>query len=145
MPGHRQRDEKGWVHFPHQADIGVEGWGATLAQAFEQAALALTAAVTSESVCPAVAVEVACEARDRELLLVEWLNAIIYEMATRNMIFGAFRVRIEGNRLAGTLLGEPIDPKRHQPAAEPKGATYTALAVSQNRDGLWSARCVVDV
>src|SRR5574340_1133755 len=32
-----------WEHFPHQADIGVRGFGATKAQAFEQAALAVTA------------------------------------------------------------------------------------------------------
>jgi len=35
-----------WEHFPHEADIGVRGFGATPAEAFEQAALALTAAVT---------------------------------------------------------------------------------------------------
>ena len=141
----QQRAQTGWAHFPHEADIGVEGRGKTLAEAFEQAALALTKAVTSESVTPAIAIEIACEARDSELMLVEWLNAIIFEMATRNMIFGQFQVRIEGNTLTGTVWGEPVDPKRHQPAAEPKGATYTALSVSQDREGIWSARCVVDV
>jgi hypothetical protein len=25
----------GWEHFPHYADVGVRGWGATAAQAFE--------------------------------------------------------------------------------------------------------------
>ena len=141
----QQRAQTGWAHFPHEADIGIEGRGKTLAEAFEQAALALTKAVTSESVTPAIAIEIACEARDSELMLVEWLNAIIFEMATRNMIFGQFQVRIEGNTLTGIVWGEPVDPKRHQPAAEPKGATYTALSVSQDREGIWSARCVVDV
>jgi protein archease len=134
-----------WSHFPHQADVGVEGHGRTLAQAFEQAALALTAAVTTEKIADEVAIEVTCEARDKELLLVEWLNAIIYEMATRNMLFGRFHVEIDGNRLRGTLLGEPVDPPRHQPATEPKGATFTELSVSRDEHGMWSARCVVDV
>jgi SHS2 domain-containing protein len=35
-----------WEHYEHDADIGVRGYGATRAQAFEQAALALTAVVT---------------------------------------------------------------------------------------------------
>ena len=73
-----------------------------------------------------------CEAPDLELLFVEWLNAIIYEMAVRNMLFGRFAVRIEGTRLEGTLWGEPVDVERHAPACEPKGATYTALKVAKD-------------
>ena len=80
-----------------------------------------------------------------ELLLVEWLNAIIYEMAVRKMLFGRFAVRIDDGRLEGTLWGEPVDVERHAPACEPKGATYTALRVAKNPDGTWSAACIVDV
>jgi len=135
-----------WEHFPHAADVGVRGIGATLAGAFEQAALALTAVVTDAAVAPRVASEVRCQAPDRELLLVEWLNAIIYEMAVRRMLFGRFAVRIEGGtRLSATLWGEPVDVARHAPACEPKGATLTALKVALASDGTWSAACVVDV
>jgi protein archease len=61
------------------------------------------------------------------------------------MLFGRFAVTIDGTRLAATLWGEPVEPKRHRPACEPKGATYTALRVTQGADGLWSAACIVDV
>jgi protein archease len=137
--------EAGWKHFPHDADIGVRGWGATAAQAFEQAAQALTAVITHAEIAPQLAVQVRCEAPDIELLLVEWLNAIIYEMAVRKMLFGRFAVRIDNGRLEGTLWGEPVDVERHAPACEPKGATYTALRVAKNPDGTWSAACIVDV
>jgi tRNA nucleotidyltransferase (CCA-adding enzyme) len=73
------------------------------------------------------------------------VNAIIYEMAVRNMLFGQFAVRIEDRRLAGTLRGEPVDVERHAPACKPQGATYTALRVAKDTDGNWSAACVVDV
>ena len=116
-----------------------------MADAFQQAAQALTAAVTSANVAPDVAVEISCEAPDKELLFVEWLNAIIYEMAVRRMLFGRFSVRIEDTRLFGTLWGEVADAARHEPACEPKGATYTALRVAQDSNGIWSAACVVDV
>jgi tRNA nucleotidyltransferase (CCA-adding enzyme) len=135
----------GWEHFPHDADVGVRGRGATAAQAFENAALALTAVVTHADVAPKMAVDVTCEAPDLELLFVEWLNAIIYEMAVRAMLFGRFAARIGEGRLDGTLWGEPTDVERHAPACEPKGATYTALRVAQERDGSWTAACVVDV
>jgi SHS2 domain-containing protein len=134
-----------WENFPHDADVGVRGFGKSPAEAFEQAALALTAVVTTAEVTPKIEVGVICEAPDLELLFVEWLNAIIYEMAVRNMLFSRFSVRIDGTRLAGTLWGEPVDVQRHQPACEPKGATYTALKVSEDADGVWSAACIVDV
>lgn len=134
-----------WEHFPHDADVGVCGFGATAAEAFEQAATALTAVVTQAEVAPKIQVEVNCEAPDLELLFVEWLNAIIYEMAIRNMLFSRFTVRIEGSRLAGTLWGEPVDVEQHAPACEPKGATYTALKVAADNNGIWSAACIVDV
>jgi SHS2 domain-containing protein len=134
-----------WEHFPHDADVGVRGFGKTAAEAFERAAQALTAVVTTADIAPATAVEVSCEAPDLELLFVEWLNAIIYEMAVRKMLFSRFSVRIDGTRLSGTLWGEPVDVARHAPACEPKGATYTALKVAAGDDGLWSAGCIVDV
>jgi SHS2 domain-containing protein len=66
-------------------------------------------------------------------------------MAVSNMLFGHFAVRIVGKHLDGTLWGEPVDIARHSPACEPKGATYTALKVAQDDDGMWFAACVVDV
>jgi len=134
-----------WEHFPHDADVGVRGFGATPAEAFAQAALALTAVVTAARVAPLSSVEVRCEAPDLELLFVDWLNMIIYEMAVRSKLFGRFDVRIEGTRLEATLWGEPVDVARHAPACEPKGATYTVLSVTQDVDASWSAGCVVDV
>jgi SHS2 domain-containing protein len=134
-----------WEHFEHGADIGVRGFGATKAAAFEQAALALTAAVADPSaVRPRERIELACEAPDDELLLAEWLNALVYEMATRRMLFSRFAVALEGNRLRAEAWGEPLDAARHQPAVEVKGATYTALRVAREKGG-WVAQTVVDV
>ncbi|MCG6986445.1 MAG: archease [Thiocapsa sp.] len=140
------RPRAGWQHFQHMADIGVDGHGATLAEAFEQAALAMTAVITDPSrVHPDTAIAVSCTAPDDELLLVDWLNAWVYEMATRDMLFSRFEVTIEGHALRGTGWGEPVDLHRHQPAVEIKGATYTELCVCQDADSTWHARCVVDV
>lgn len=136
---------QGWEHFPHVADMGVRGWGTTIEQAFEQAALALTAIVTHVPIREQSRVEIIREAPDRELLLVEWLNAIIFEMATRNMLFGRFSVSIDGTTLRGAMWGEAVDVKRHAPACEPKGATLTALRVEREGDGRWTAACVIDV
>lgn len=135
-----------WEHFSHQADIGVRGLGTSMAEAFEQTALALTAVVTDLAlVNPTQTVAVECDNPDRELLLVDWLNAIVYEMAIRSMLFCHYEIHLEGTHLTATLHGEAVDVKRHQPAVEVKGATYTELKVEQRADGLWLAQCVVDV
>jgi tRNA nucleotidyltransferase (CCA-adding enzyme) len=135
-----------WEHFPHDADIGVRGCGPTMAAAFEQAALALTAVVTDPAhIARQQSVSIACEAPSAELLLVDWLNAVVLRMATDGLVFGAFEVAISGIRLDGRALGEPIDVARHQPAVEVKGATLTALEVAEQPDGTWRAQCVVDV
>ena len=133
-------------HFPHGADIGVRGVGPSLESAFEQAALALTGIVTEPArIEPLQTVRIDCAAPDLRLLLADWLNAVIYHMAVDHLLFGRFSVAIEGTQLEGWAWGEPVDPARHAPAVEPKGATYTALAVEPNPAGGWTAQCVVDV
>lgn len=136
----------GWEHFPHGSDIGVRGFGQSVEEAFEQAATALTAVVADVSaVGQSQAVEVHCGASDLELLFMSWLNAVIYEMAVRDMLFSKFRVVILGCSLTGTLFGEKVDPERHHVAVETKGATVTTLKVEREENGQWLAQCVVDV
>ncbi len=135
-----------WEHFPHQADIGVRGIGPTLASAFEQAAVAMTAVICDvDAVAAKTRVEIDCAAPDTGLLLVEWLNALILEMAAEGLLFGRFAVRIDDLRLHGTAWGEPVDVARHAPAVEVKGATLTELDVRRRANGEWIAQCVVDV
>ncbi len=135
-----------WEHFAHGADIGIRGFGATKAAAFEQSALALVAVITDPRRVEALrSVPISCEADDDELLLAAWLNAVIYEMAVRRMLFSRFQVALDGGRLQATAEGEPTSVKRHQPAVEVKGATYTTLRVARTEDGGWMAQTVVDV
>jgi SHS2 domain-containing protein len=134
-----------WEHFRHDADVGVRGVGATKAQAFEQAALALTAVMSDlQTIEAQQLIEVDCEAPDDELLLADWLNSLIYEMSARKMLFSRFSVQLDGRRLHGQAWGESVDPARHHPAVEIKGATYTSLRVARE-NGDWVAQTVVDV
>lgn len=134
-----------WEHYEHGADIGVRGFGETKAEAFEQAGLALTAVVTDpHKIGQFEAVTLECEAPDDDLLLAEWLNALVYQMATRRLLFSRFSVKIDGTRLRAQAWGEPIDAERHRPAVEVKGATYTTLRVARHGEG-WVAQTVVDV
>jgi len=135
-----------WEHFPHDADMGVRGIGTTKAQAFEQAALALTAIIVDPHlVQPRQKAHFTCDAADDELLLVDWLNALVFSMDQDKVLYHRFHVAIDKHRLEGTAWGEPVDRQRHEPAVEVKGATYTELFVHQRPNGTWMAQCVVDV
>jgi tRNA nucleotidyltransferase (CCA-adding enzyme) len=135
-----------WEHFEHDADLGVRGVGTEMAQAFVQGAIALTAVVTDPARVKATTkIEIACEAADDELLFADWLNAVIYAMSTRKMLFSRYEVEVHDHRLRGAAWGEPIDIARHEPAVEVKGATYTALKVAKTGNSEWVAQCVVDV
>ena len=135
-----------WEHFAHGADIGVRGRGDTVARAFEQAALALTAVVTDPSqVRPVEAVRIQCRAPDAELLLYEWLNNVVFQMSAGRRLFARFDVTITGDTLDAVAHGEAVDVARHAPAVEVKGATMTELAVTRDGDGRWRAQCVLDV
>jgi tRNA nucleotidyltransferase (CCA-adding enzyme) len=135
-----------WEHFHHQADIGVRGIGKSMAQAFEEAGVALMAVMCQPDTVEAKnEIQIECEAADVELLFVDWLSAIIYETATRGMLFGRFEAQIDGNKLSGKAWGEKIDAEKHKTIVEVKGATYAELKVACNEDGRWIAQCVVDV
>lgn len=125
--------------------MGVRGIGSNLSNAFEQGALAMTALITDPArIEPRERITIKCDAPDEELLFAQWLNSLIYEMATRRMLFGMFAVSIDGTQLQAEVWGECVDTQRHHPAVEVKGATYTALRVA-HEGAQWIAQTVVDV
>ncbi len=124
----------------------MRGAGATEAEAFEQAALALTAIVTSiDLVEPRQQIELHAENSDPDMLFVDWLDSVVFEMATRKMLFSRFEINLSGGKLNARAWGEPVDVERHHPAVEIKGATLTELKVEKQGGGKWIAQCVVDV
>jgi len=134
-----------WEHFHHQADIGIRGIGRSIEEAFEEAAVSMIAVICEPGTIKAKEqIHINCAGADKDLLLADWLNSIIYEMAVRKMLLGKFEVHIEAEKLTGKAWGEKADEKKHDMAVEVKAATYSQLAV-ENKDGKWIAQCVVDV
>lgn len=108
--------------------------------------MALMAVICSpEKVDPRDAVQVRCQAEESDLLFIDWINALIYEIDIRKMLFSRFEVHLDGTRLTAVVWGEPADPDKHELAVEVKAATYMALKVFLNPQQQWVAQCVVDV
>jgi SHS2 domain-containing protein len=135
-----------WEHFSHPSDIGIRGVGPTKAEAFAQAALALTAVISDpEKVEPKEPVDIRCREQDDELLFISWLSALLYEMDARDMLFSRFEVELVEGGLRARAWGEQVDVRRHEPAVEVKAATYAGLQVRRDDQGNWIAQCIVDV
>jgi SHS2 domain-containing protein len=131
-------------YFEHDADMGVVGRGTRIEEAFENAAAAVFAMMTDlRQVVSREKVEIEFEEADAELALVIWLNLLLGQARSRALIFGRFHVRRDGTSWRGAAEGEPWRPELER-GVEVKGATLTGLAVSE-LDGIWEARCVVDV
>lgn len=133
-----------YSYFEHDADVGVEGRGASVEEAFVAAACAVFALTTRlADVRPRERIEVAFIEADPEFALVAWLNALLAKSHDRGLALGGFALQREGAHWRGEAWGEPWREDLER-GTDVKGATLTMLAVRAAQDG-WTARCVVDV
>jgi SHS2 domain-containing protein len=139
-------DESDREVFAHGADWGVRGRGASVEEAFRNAARAMFSLVVEDlsTVRPRERIEVEAQAPDPELLFVDWLNALLAGAGEAGIVLGDCSLRVEGNRARGEARGEPYDPARHAGGTEVKGATLSGLRVGREGDR-WVAECIVDV
>ena len=133
-----------FAYFEHDADMGIVGRGGSIEEAFEHAATAVFAMMADPTqIKPQSSVAIEFEEADVDLALVTWLNLLLGHARSWGLIFGRFQLRREGAIWSGTAEGEPWRDGLER-GVEVKGATLTSLAVRQ-QDGIWEARCVVDV
>ena len=135
-----------YEYFEHKADIGIRGIGKTLAEAFEQAALAMFEVMVETKeleLNKSQLVEV--EGNNSDELLIAWLSELLYLKDIEGKMFSRFKIKsINNNRLIAKVYGEPIDASRHKLKLEVKAATYTQLIV-EKKNVYWIAQCLVDV
>jgi SHS2 domain-containing protein len=131
-------------YFDHDADIGIIGRGETLEACLESAAAA-TFAIMAElnGIDPRQRVELAFEEADPEFALIAWLNGLLTTARESGLALCRFHLAREGECWRGEAWGAPWQPGADR-GTEVKGATLTMLSVGE-RDGVWEARCVVDV
>ncbi len=123
--------ERGYRYLEHTADTGIEAWGATLADAFAEAALGLFALMVDPST-----VKERTERRfvvrgdDVEDLLVRWLSELIAVVDSEGLLLRRFAIdSFEGKTMVARGWGETLDPSRHEVRVAVKAATYHRLSV----------------
>ncbi|MDX1295074.1 MAG: archease [Sulfurimonadaceae bacterium] len=133
-----------YSYFEHDADIGIIGRGHSVEEAFESAAKAVFA-IVSETVPEDPEQEVVFEfdEEDVEYALVRWLNFLIAYAQSDHLLLSCFELTREGKHWLGRAWGSPWHETMKR-GVEVKGATLTMLSVAE-KEGLWEARCIVDV
>ena len=120
--------------------------GATLEDLFAEAARALVSIILDpRSIRATESISIAAGGGDRESLLVNWLNEVLYDVDGRRMALGTFQVsRMDEARVECVASGEPRDRERHPSRLVVKAVTYHQLKVAQTADG-WIAEVFVDI
>lgn len=132
------------------SDVTFVAWAPSLPALFDRAAAALLSVEIDnpESVRSDRVQAISLEEPDLELLLLRFLNELIYLRDADRLLVRAAALEIrsgdQGACLEGELRGEPIDPARHSLATDVKAATPHQLAV-KHQDGGWDARVTLDV
>jgi SHS2 domain-containing protein len=129
----------------HTADVGIRVEAPTAAALFETAARALTELVTDvEAVMPRVERAAELQEESLDVLLVSWLQELLYLLDTEGLAFSRFQVTIDGTRLHAALWGEPFNPELHPSKTDIKAVTYHQLEVVKRGES-WEARVIFDV
>ncbi len=137
----------GFTLLEHPADVGVRAWGASEEAVFEEAAKGMFSLVCDPQTVGSLEtllVEVEAPAADHELLLVAWLNELLYLFEARRVLFSGFRVLELGeSTVRAEVAGEPLGP-HHLVCGGVKAATYHGLKLARSDDG-WEGEVILDV
>lgn len=130
----------------HTADIGVRAFGTTETEAFQNAAVGMFSLIAElDQVTDSTCFKITVTAEDRETLLVEWLNELLFIHDSQGVLLKRFQITsLDETSLEGMAYGETIDRRRHELIADIKAATYHMLRVNQTPDG-WTAEVIFDV
>ena len=118
----------------HTADVGIIAYGASMNQAFANAARALFSLITElDNIEEVVYRDIELVAPDQESLLVKWLNELIYLFDTENIIFKRFDItQLNSTQLKAKSYGEKVDSSKHKLKIGVKAATSHMLKVEKN-------------
>jgi SHS2 domain-containing protein len=132
--------------FEHTADIGLRIRAATLDELFADAARGLFQLIVEnlDEVQVRQVGHIELEGKDREYLLFDWLNELLFRFDSQHMVFTTFEVEVGPAGLRAIVRGEPLDAMKHRLDHEVKAITYHGLKVEQVENG-WLAEVILDI
>ena len=138
--------KKAFEIIDHTADVGIIAYGVDIKELFSNAGLALFSLIAeAASVEEKLHLNLKVCSEDRDSLLVEWLNELIYLFDVKHILFSRFEIKsLTHNELKATCYGEEFDPMKHQLKTGIKAATYHMLKLDKNGDS-YKAQIILDI
>jgi SHS2 domain-containing protein len=120
----------------HTADIGIVAYGSDIKEVFSNAALGLFNLMADlTDLDENIKREVGMSAEDIEVLLVEWLNELIYISEVDHIIFKRFEIsELSNNSIKATCFGQKLKSGQHRLKREIKAATYHMLKIDKENN-----------
>jgi SHS2 domain-containing protein len=128
----------------HTADIKIRTYGCNLEEAFENVILAFSDFVSGgEGVKPRKGKVVNVSGNDKESLLYNFIEELIYLLDAEKFVVAKGSVFFRGNNLRAELFGD--DAINYNELENVKAATYAEMEIKQKDDKKWVLTMVVDV
>ena len=134
-------DKTGQFEFmEHTADVYIAAHGTNLAEAFENAALAMFEVMTDTAKVNATAENsLTVEAEDEYALLYSWLEALLVKFEVNGMLYSKFKISrleetSEGFKLTASVWGEKFDAAKHTQKVGVKAVTYHRMKIIKTID-----------
>ena len=142
--------EKGFEFLEHTADAYVAAYGKGLAEAFENAAIAMFEVMTEvEKIDAETEDYVEVEAEDEYALLYSWLEALLVKSEINQMLYSKFEISdinktASGLRLNARIWGENFNPEKHPQKIGVKAVTYHRMEILEESNKV-TLRFILDV
>jgi SHS2 domain-containing protein len=130
----------------HTADTGFRVTADTFEDLLAAAGAGLADTVMDcRAALPIETIEISAQGDDRESLVVNFLNEVLFALDGRHFAVSKAAVTASGpHGVTAALLGEPRNDTRHPPRLVVKAVTYHQLVVEQRGTG-WIAEVYLDI
>jgi SHS2 domain-containing protein len=126
----------------HTADVGIEAVGTDFAEALEKASEGLSSIMVNMKEIETFEMkDIFLEADDEELLVVKWLNEILFYFDSESFVCKKVQVKeikkCDGSyKIQGLFFGKCFDPKEDTMLVHVKAVTYHQLSVIKEKDNV---------
>lgn len=132
------------------ADVAYEVYGKTIEELFENAAEAIEQTMVDlKNVKPVINQQLSVTNQQLEILLLDFLNELLFYKDSQRVIFSRFRIRVSQldairYTLDANLWGEKIDIEKHKLRGDVKAVTRHKFLLKKKANG-YIARIVLDI
>jgi len=136
----KEEREKRFKFLEHTADAYIEARGASLEEAYANAAIAMFQVMTDISkVEPKVEESIEVEDKDLSALLYSWLEELLVRHEIKNRLYSKFHIETieaqkESYKLKAKIYGENFNSNKHPSKTEVKAVTFHMMEINQSGD-----------